>query len=422
MFSFVLESCNVDEFCSINDFRNCSEVQQIIKIISKCKFKKENKCIYEGGDICKDLTHELLEQRCQDLLRTFFSRNGQFSGIITFLETDITAQGKPWKNVVTTLKKWCENSYSPNDIDNKNGASGMIIRNYDLEDHFKFCEATDYEALRKHSEGKFQVNKNDQSFLVLNPSQKIILVIRLVDAQQCGQLKHETHLCIDEVNIVSLLLRDELKDSGVKVAGLVTYLGENAHNDCSHCSNFIVSRKIFNSFEEFNRFVEENIFVGIAEPLKTRASVDATKIFQVFGIKILGYLAHLQFKVETLDKAVLPITKGSPSSGIREAELLLNRYQMETAYFNEKRILLHCNYGTGKTVVAIKKLELLYKRLKEKEVIYYVVFAAESRLDCMIKQKFKTYEKVRVLRGSSSLSHMVIKKILPKKDKNDTKK
>ena len=222
------------------------------------------------------------------------------------------------------------------------------------------------------------------------------------------------------MNIVSLLLRDELKDSGVKVAGLVTYLGENAHNDCSHCSNFIVSRKIFNSFEEFNRFVEENIFVGIAEPLKTRASVDATKIFQVFGIKILGYLAHLQFKVETLDKAVLPITKGSPSSGIRE--LLLNRYQMETAYFNEKRILLHCNYGTGKTVVAIKKLELLYKRLKEKEVIYYVVFAAESRLDCMIKQKFKTYEKVRVLRGSSSLSHMVIKKILPKKDKNDTKK
>ena len=71
------------------------------------------------------------------------------------------------------MKKWCENSYSPNDIDNKNGASGMIIRNYDLEDHFKLCEATDYEVLRKHSEGKFQVNKNDQSFLVLNPSQKL---------------------------------------------------------------------------------------------------------------------------------------------------------------------------------------------------------------------------------------------------------
>ena len=319
MSSFVIESCNVGEFRSINNFRNCSEVQQIIKIISKCKFKKENKCIYEGGDSCKDLTHELWEQRYQDLLRTFYARNGQFSGIITFLETDTTAQGKPLKNVVNTLKKWCENSCSPSDIDNKGGASGIIIRNYNLEDHLKFCEATDYEALRKHSEGKFQVNENDQRFLVFNPSQKNILGIRLVDAQQCGQLKHETHLCIDKVNIVCLLLRDELKDSGVKVAGLVTYLGENAHNDCIHCSNFIVSCKIFNSFGEFNRFVEENIFVGIAEPLKTGASVDATKIFQVLGSKMLGYLAHLQFKIETLDKAITPITKGSPSSGIREA-------------------------------------------------------------------------------------------------------
>ena len=241
----------------------------------------------------------------------------------------------------------------------------------------------------------------------------------MVDAQQCGELKHETHLCI-EVNIVCLLLRDELKDSGVKVAGLVSYLGDNARNDCSHCSNFIVSCKIFNSSEEFNRFVKENIFLGTVEPLKTGASVDTTKVFQAVGSKILGYLAHLQFKMETLEKAVLPITKVSPSSNIREAELILNRYQMEIAYSNEKRILLHGNYGTGKTIVALKKLELLYKHLKEKEVIYYVIFAAKSRLDCIIKQKFKTYEKVRVLRGSSSLSH--IKEILPKEDKNDTKK
>ena len=97
LFSFVLEKCNIGEFCWINYFRNESEVRQVMKIISKCKFKKENKFIYEGGDSFKDLEHELWEQRCEDLLRTFFSRNGQFSGTITFPETDITAQGKPWK-------------------------------------------------------------------------------------------------------------------------------------------------------------------------------------------------------------------------------------------------------------------------------------------------------------------------------------
>ena len=67
----------------------------IIHMIDNYKFKKENKFIYEGRNFFRKLEHELWEQRCQDLLRTFFSRNEQFSGIITFPETDITAQGKP---------------------------------------------------------------------------------------------------------------------------------------------------------------------------------------------------------------------------------------------------------------------------------------------------------------------------------------
>ena len=94
---------------------------------------------------------------------------------------------------------------------------------------------------------------------------------------------------------------------------------------------------------------------------------------------------------------------------------------MEIAYSDEKRILLRGNYGTGKTVVALKKLELLCKCLKEKEVIYYINFAGKSRLDYMIKQKFKKNEKVRVLRGGSSLSQIIHKEIIPKEYENDTK-
>lgn len=95
--------------------------------------------------------------------------------------------------------------------------------------------------------------------------------------------------------------------------------------------------------------------------------------------------------MEMLEKDVLLITKSSPSSDIREAELLLNRYHMGIAYSNEKRLLLHGNYVTEKTIAALKKLELLCKLLKEKEVTYCVIFAPKSRLDCTIKQKFKTY-------------------------------
>ena len=353
---------------------------------------------------------------------TFFSRNGQLSGIITFPETDITAKGKPWEKVISTLKAWCENSHSPS-IDNKDDATGIIIRNYDLEDHLHFCNVTDYKVLLKHSEGKHNFNEYAQRFLVFNPKEKIILVIRMVDSQQSGELKNQAHFCMDEVNIVSLLLRDELKDSGVMVTGLVTYSGETAHspNDCNICNNFIVSCKIFNSVKEIDTFWKRFVLSeNLAKLLERRPNDDTEKVFQAVGSKILGYLAHFQFQ-SNKHEAALPITENCSSGNIKQAELLLNRYQMEIAYSDEKRMLLHGNYGTGKTIVALKKLDLLYKCLKEKEVIYYIISAGKSRLDCMIEQKYKTCENVRVLRGGASLSNIITNKILPKEDKNDTK-
>ena len=257
---------------------------------------------------------------------------------------------------------------------------------------------------------------------MFNPSEKIILVIRMVDVQQSGELKNEAHLCVDEVNTVCLLLRDELMDSGVIVTGLVALARENTHSQCcTHCGSFIVSCKIFDSVDAFvafwSNFIKENISDYLGKYLKGRGNIDTTKVFQAVGGKLLGYLAHLQF--ETLEQPVLPVIENDASGNIKQAELLLDRYQMEIAYSDEKRILLGGNYGTGKTVVALKKQELLYKCLKEKDVIYYLNFAGKSRLDCMIRQKLKAYEKVKVLRGGSSLSRIVTNQILLEEAKNE---
>ena len=137
----------------------------------------------------------------------------------------------------------------------------------------------------------------------------------MVDAQQSGELKNGVLLCIDEVKIVCFLLRDELKDSDVIVSGLVTYSGDNARSEsCALCGSFILSRKIFNSVEEFvtffGTFVEENILTQLEKYLKTRRKIDTAKVFQAVVGKILGYLANLQF--ETLEEPVLPVIENSP--------------------------------------------------------------------------------------------------------------
>ena len=328
----------------INNAGNKREAVDITQKITACEFKKEGKNIYQGADVQQALNHEEWKQRCQNLLCTFFSRDGKDSGIITFPETSITAQGKPWQNVMSTLKKWCENSNSDS-VKPKDDATGIIIRNYDLKNHLDFCKVTDdtkknwFPFLLKYSEGKFKFHENDQRFLVFNPSEKIILVIRMVDAQKSGELKNEANLCIDDVNVVCLLLRDELKDSGVIVTGLVTYSGEDAHSEsCTHCDIFIVSYKIFNSVEKFvlfwRSFAKENISERLGKHLKARRNIDTTKVFQAVGGKILGYLAHLQF--EKLEEPVLPVKENNPPGNIKHAELLLDQYQMEIAYSDKK--------------------------------------------------------------------------------------
>ena len=429
--NYFLEPIHLCEFGLINYGLNDNQIESYIRETLDYKFKQEIKVIYEGADIFTHLEHEKWNQRCQTLLKTFFASDGQYSGIITFPDTRFTAEGKPWENIINTLKHWCISSNSGTGKNNQEDAPGLIIRNYNLKNHLNFCGITDDEIKSiltfKNFEEKLKTPKNTQ-FFVFNPSEKIILVIRLVASKHRGQLKDEAFHCIDDVNLLSFLLKDELKRSGVIVTGLVVYCGENTHSQtgCIDCDNFIVSSKIFNSVPDFDNFwkklVNQHKFKKLASKLKARKQSDISSLFQLVASQMVGYLAHLQFKIPKISqKPVLPVIDEESSGNIKQAELLLDKYQMGIAYSNEQRILLTGDYGTGKTVVALKKLELLYEDLEEKDVIYYVNFAAKSQLHLEIMEKNKTKEKVKVIRGGTSLSSIINSKILPVEKKNKTK-
>ena len=322
------------------------------------------------------------------------------------------------------MKCWCRNSNSGNEGD----ATGLIIRNYDLQNHLNFCGIADDEMKASLIFKSFEKNdkalKNAQRFFVLNPSEKIILIIQIVTPKNDRQLRDQVYHCIDEVTLLSLLLKEELKDSGVIVTGLVAYSGQNSHSrtGCRDCDNFVGSSKIFDSAPDFDnfwkKFVSQNMFQKLASRLEPREKFDKTTLFEAVASKIVGFLAHLQFKVS--DQPVLPVTEKDPVGNIKQAELLLDKYQTEIAYSDEKRVLLTGDYGTGKTVVALKMLELLYQGLKEEEVIYDVNFAGKSQLHLEVMEKNKAKEKVKVIKGGTSLSNIINSKILPEEKKNNT--
>ena len=208
----------------------------------------------------------------------------------------------------------------------------------------------------------FCFQENDKRIFAFNPSLKIILIIRLIELQEgySQLLNKEVDYCIDKVNLLCFLLKNELANTGVIVTGLIAYSGENVHSQsvCKDCGSIIVSFKIFNSVESFKAFWERFFIEKKFEDLAIRPAINKKKgrapVFQAVASKILGYLPHLLFIM--LEKPILPVKKSNSTGYIKQAELLLDRYQMEIAYSSDKRVWLEGNYGTGKTVVALKKL------------------------------------------------------------------
>ena len=184
----------------------------------------------------------------------------------------------------------------------------------------------------------------------------------MAGAKQHDQLKGEVYHCMDEMILLSFLLKDELNGSGVIVTGLVVYSGKNAHNQtgCIDCDNFVVSSKIFSSVHHFDNFwktfVSQNIFEKFASNLERREKSDTVTLFEAVASKIVGYLTHLQFKIS--EKSVLPVPEKEPAGNIKQNELLLDRYQMELAYSDEKRIFSQWQLWYGQDCCCTQKTRI----------------------------------------------------------------
>ena len=190
----------------MNYTRNKSDVSVVAKKIFEYHFKRDNVEIHDGADTKAILEYAQWEERCKRLLDTFCSRDGTSSGIILFPDIEIMLHSQiceveKWQRLMMTLNDWCKTSSSKVD-------TGLIIRNYDLKDHFYFCGITKDEVKDtlgfNNCASIFDFQKSDTRFLVFNPSLKIILIIRLIELQEDDStlLKKEVEHCINEVNLL----------------------------------------------------------------------------------------------------------------------------------------------------------------------------------------------------------------------------
>ena len=387
---FILEKRNIMDFFLLNYWQGKSHISTVSSIILDYKFNHDSVELLSGANQIATVTYDELQKRWADLFSQFYTQYETPVEVITFPEVIRFNEVQVWEKAMSILKKWCEQTSKK---------YGLIIRNYDLKGHLNFS--------------KINIDVNDESnekLLLFNPTQRVLLTIFFNENVEL--LEQQVFSCIDEVNLLSLLLREELIYSDVMVAGLVVYSGENNHDKCLHCKNFIVSFDIFNSVHHFNSFWDDYTDQEIQKYVPNdKEDIDSRKVFKAVASKVIGFLAHFQFKM--FDNAILPYPKKRPEEKIFQTELLLNRYQMEIVYSNKNHIFLTGSYGTGKTIVIYKKIELLQKHLKDNESIYYVNFEEKSHLDSNLLTKMKLDEKVKVIKGGFDLSYIIKNKILP---------
>ena len=85
--------------------------------------------------------------------------------------------------------------------------------------------------------------KCNEKLLVFNPAERVVLTIYFLESAET--LVEEVHNCIVEGNLLGLLLRDGLSESGVIVTGIIVCSEKISHDSYLDCGNIIVSYNMF---------------------------------------------------------------------------------------------------------------------------------------------------------------------------------
>ena len=311
--------------------------------------------VYCGGAKRNIIKLSEWEQESTNYFNRFFSERS--NGIIC-----VPQHGDA---VMATLKEWCKATQK------SHSQGALIVQNFDLSKQLKFLriqrKSAERESIINHS-----IAHNQSRYLAYNCSENVILYLwRGKNGKEKENLAEEIRLCVSEIHILMHLYQDDLRESGVKIIGLVISNTEiqNFNLKCELCKIFVVSVAIFENFDSFCPWWKEidrwfNSFSSYLYQINDES-------FSSFSAKMLSLMA-------CTDCSHLPNFTKSVASQIDELCLLLNPEQMDIIYSSNNYTILKGNFGTGKSIVMQKKLEILIGKIEKDEVIYYINYDHKS--------------------------------------------
>ena len=258
---------------------------------------------------------------------------------------------------------------------------GFVFKNYDIVKHFEFLG---YSKVSLEAKLGIPLIKKVIPYVAYIEHKNVLFVCEKVvkgfTISQC--LKNTAAM----VKYFLTLYNRKIEGSGVTVIGLL--LREKGNQEelvgCSFCHLFSPSYEVFESpttYKEWWSSVEnyENWW-NLANP-KNR-----NKLFEDLAAGILCFMA-------AENKSIPSVTKDK-SQQFKQAYFLYTPQQMNILLSSAKHVVIQGSYGSGKSLLGLKKLELISKGLTQSEKILYLNFDSKSNLHLAMEKNLKEYVRI----------------------------
>ena len=301
--------------------------------------------------------------------------------------------------IMSTMKSWCNKNHK------KGNLKGFVSYAYSDSKSLRFSESVLQNNLYKTTYEDFH-----ETVIVYNPTKQVVFLIRIVIGKN---LEDEIKLSTNDMMKFVLTFFDVLGKSGVKLINLlVTDEGLASYQlKCDSCEHQIISIKSFISSKSFDVWWEKKeqqfTISVIHRDLNKNFSSD-------FLAKLGGYLSPLQFSKENH-------SSGKPSLQLNYSVekvtgvLKMTPEQTGIVYLPQKHLIIKGSHGSGKTVVACKRAEIIARSMARDDSLYYIICDSRS----MLKEEIQLHPEINIFHNmKQERESALVEQILDSDSKN----
>ena len=273
---------------------------------------------------------------------------------------------------------------------------GFVFKNYNIVKHLEFLGYT--KAALKVNLGETPTTKSNSYIAYIEQKNAIFICEKVSNSSQIYQcLKN----IVAMVKYFLTLYDMEIQSSGVTIIGLLITENEKQKDlvKCSFCHLFSPSYKYFESptaFKEYWNFIET--YEGWWNLANHKQQ---NNLFDDLAGEILSFMA--------LQENGLPTLTDDKSQQFKQTYFLYTPRQLDVHLSDAKHLLIQGSYGSGKSILGLKKLELIWKSLRQNEKIIYINFDRSSNLHFLMEKNVIEYVGIssRKIKRTSAIQDII---------------